>query len=120
MPAFRTTQPAYVENESHQSMAPLQREPTEPTHQFRQIGYGWRLREVMNAYGMSAATQLLPPLAARGIRISAVAAWRIVTQPPTRLSLPMLAALCDIFDCSPADLIPTYARDVRPPSGKRR
>jgi Cro/C1-type HTH DNA-binding domain len=66
----------------------------------------------MNAHGMNAATQLLPPLAARGIRVSAVAAWRLVTQPPTRLSMPMLAALCDIFDCSPAELIPTYARDV--------
>jgi DNA-binding Xre family transcriptional regulator len=62
----------------------------------------------MDAHGMTAATDLLPPLAARGVRLSPVAAWRLVTQSPTRLSLPVLAALCDIFDCAPNDLITTY------------
>ncbi|MEQ7126522.1 helix-turn-helix transcriptional regulator [Actinopolymorpha sp. B11F2] len=79
----------------------------------RQVSYCWRLRELMSAHGMVAATELQPPLAARGIRISAVAAWRLVTHPPTRLSLPVLAALCDIFDCTPADLIQTSAVDSR-------
>jgi DNA-binding Xre family transcriptional regulator len=79
----------------------------------RQVSYCWRLREVMSAHGMVAATELRAPLAARGIRISAVAAWRLVTQPPTRLSLPVLAALCDIFGCTPADLIQTSAAAPR-------
>lgn len=67
----------------------------------------------MTDHGMVAATELQSPLAARGIRISAVAAWRLVTHPPTRLSLPILAALCDIFDCTPADLIQTSAANPR-------
>jgi DNA-binding Xre family transcriptional regulator len=72
------------------------------------VGYVWRLREVMNDNGMVAATELLPPLRARGVSLSAVAAWRLVTQPPTRLSLSVLAALCDTFACTPSDLITTF------------
>jgi DNA-binding Xre family transcriptional regulator len=81
----------------------------------RQVSYSWRLREVMSAQGMVAATELQAQLAVRGVRISAVAAWRLVTQPPTRLSLPVLAALCDIFACTPADLIQTSAAGPCPP-----
>jgi DNA-binding Xre family transcriptional regulator len=116
-PAVRPTPSACVDAEPQQSST---RYPRRATNHVRRIGYGWRLREMMNRHGMNAATQLLPPLAARGIRISAVAAWRLATQPPTRLSLPMLAALCDIFECSPADLIRTYAEDVSPRSPAQR
>lgn len=35
----------------------------------------------------------------------------MATQTPERLSLPVLAALCDIFDCTPADLIATKAEN---------
>lgn len=31
--------------------------------------------------------------------------FRLVTQPPQRLSMETLAALCGILDCSPTDLI---------------
>ena len=34
---------------------------------------------------------------------------RLVTQEPERLSLPILAALCDIFTCTPSDLIEVTA-----------
>ena len=34
--------------------------------------------------------------------------------PVLRLSLPVLAALCDIFQCSPADLIATRAENATP------
>ena len=43
--------------------------------------------------------------------------WRLVTQTPERLSLPVLAALCDIFDITPAQLIATRAENV---PGRRR
>lgn len=33
---------------------------------------------------------------------------------PERLSMPVLAALCDIFDCTPTDLIATKAENVAP------
>jgi Cro/C1-type HTH DNA-binding domain len=38
--------------------------------------------------------------------------WRLITQTPERLSLPVLAALCDIFDVTPAQLIATRAENV--------
>lgn len=80
----------------------------------RQISYQWRLREVMATHGMFAATDLEPHLHDRSINLSSVQVWRLVTQTPERLSMPVLAALCDIFDCTPADLIATRAENVAP------
>lgn len=56
---------------------------------------------------MFTTTSLLPLLAERGIDLSPSQVHRLVTQAPERLSLPVLAALCDIFTCTPADLIVT-------------
>ncbi len=78
----------------------------------RQTSYKWRLREVMAAADMFAATDLEPHLQERGIALSSVQVWRLVTQIPERLSLPVLAALCDIFECTPAELIATRAENV--------
>jgi DNA-binding Xre family transcriptional regulator len=80
----------------------------------RQVSYKWRLREMMAAAGMFAATDLEPHLQDRGITLSSVQVWRLVTQTPERLSLPVLAALCDIFACTPADLIATRAENATP------
>ena len=59
----------------------------------------------MAAHGLFNATDLEPLLAERGISLSSVQVWRLVTQTPERLSLPVLAALCDIFEADrwPAD-----------------
>jgi DNA-binding Xre family transcriptional regulator len=78
----------------------------------RQVSYQWRLREMMAAHGMFTATDLASPLADRGITLSSVQIWRLVTQTPERLSMPVLAALCDIFECTPAELIATKAENV--------
>lgn len=78
----------------------------------RQVSYQWRLREVMATHGIFAASDLSPLLAERGIQLSSVQVWRLVTQTPERLSLPVLAALCDILDVTPADLIATRAETV--------
>jgi hypothetical protein len=78
----------------------------------RQVSYQWRLREVMATHGLFNATDLEPLLAERGIRLSSVQVWRLVTQTPERLSLPVLAALCDIFDVDAAQLIATTARNT--------
>jgi hypothetical protein len=78
----------------------------------RQVSYQWRLREVMAGAGLFNASDLEPLLADRGITLSSVQVWRLVTQTPERLSLPMLAALCDIFDVTPAQLIATRAENV--------
>jgi DNA-binding Xre family transcriptional regulator len=79
----------------------------------RQVSYRWRLREVMAARGMFATTDLVPLLVECGIKLSASQVHRIVTGTPERLSLPVLAALCDIFDVTPADLIATKAETVQ-------
>ncbi len=78
----------------------------------RQVSYQWRLREVMAAAGLFNASDLEPLLAERGITLSSVQVWRLVTQTPERLSLPVLAALCDIFGVTPAQLIATRAENV--------
>ena len=78
----------------------------------RKVSYQWRLREVMAAAGLFSASDLEPLLAERGITLSSVQVWRLVTQVPERLSLPVLAALCDILDVTPAQLIATRAENV--------
>jgi len=40
---------------------------------------------------------------------------RLVTGIPERLSLPVLAALCDILECTPTELIATRAANAAPP-----
>ncbi|GFE20612.1 helix-turn-helix transcriptional regulator [Streptomyces libani] len=79
----------------------------------RQITYRWRLRELMAARGMFTVPELMPHLAERGITLSASQVHRLVSGTPERLSLPVLAALCDILDCTASDLIPTSAENVR-------
>lgn len=80
----------------------------------RQVSYQWRLREVMATRGLFNASDLVPLLAERGIELSSVQVWRLVTQIPERLSLPVLAALCDILEVTPAQLIATRAENAAP------
>jgi DNA-binding Xre family transcriptional regulator len=54
---------------------------------------------------MFQTTDLVPLLAERGITLSREQVFRLVTQPPQRLSMDTLVALCDILDCTPNDLI---------------
>ncbi|MEU9318252.1 helix-turn-helix transcriptional regulator [Streptomyces sp. NPDC048295] len=77
-----------------------------------QVSYQWRLREVTATRGIFAASDLSPLLVERGIELSSVQVWRLVTQTPERLSLPVLAALCDILEVTPTDLIATRAENV--------
>jgi DNA-binding Xre family transcriptional regulator len=78
----------------------------------RNASYQWRLRNVMADRGMFTATGLVPHLAERGITLSASQVHRLVTGTPERLSLPVLAALCDILDVTPADLITVSAENA--------
>jgi DNA-binding Xre family transcriptional regulator len=80
----------------------------------RQVRYRWRLRELMAERGMFSTTELVPLLTERGIALSASQVHRLVTGVPERLSLPVLAALCDILEVSPADLIVTDASNAAP------
>jgi DNA-binding Xre family transcriptional regulator len=80
--------------------------------QKRRVSYRWRLREVMAEHHMFATTELVPLLAERGIDLSASQVHRLVTGTPERLTLAVLAALCDIFDVEPGDLITTEAANL--------
>ena len=79
----------------------------------RKIGYRWHLRRLMAERDMYATTQLRPLLAERGVALSREQVYRLVTGVPERLSLRTLAALCDILDCTPADLVEPVAEARR-------
>ena len=74
----------------------------------KQVGYHWHLRRLMAERGMFATTDLVPLLAQRGVRLSREQVYRLVVGVPERLNLAALAALCDILDCSPAELVEPY------------
>jgi DNA-binding Xre family transcriptional regulator len=80
--------------------------------QKREVSYRWRLREVMAEHGIWATTDLGPLLRERGVELSPSQVHRLVTGTPERLSLTVLAALCDIFSIDPGQLISTSAADV--------
>lgn len=80
--------------------------------QKRQVSYQWRLREMMAEHQMFATTELVPLLRERGIDLSASQVHRLVTGTPERLSMAVLAALCDIFGTDPSELITTDAVNV--------
>lgn len=75
----------------------------------RRVGYRWRLRELMANRGLFTTTQLTPLLAERGIELSASQVHRLVTGTPERLSLHVLAALCDLLEVTPDELIAVTA-----------
>src|SRR2546421_3033443 len=83
------------------------------------MGIRWNLRKLMAAADMFQTTDLGPLLAERGIDLSREQVFRLVTQPPQRLSMDTLAALCDILDCQPGDLIEVkkVSRPVRKAAG---
>ena len=75
----------------------------------QRLDYRWRLRQVMASREMFATTDLLDPLAERGIRLSSSQVYRLVVERPERLSLKILMALLDILDCTMDELIEPVA-----------
>jgi DNA-binding Xre family transcriptional regulator len=71
----------------------------------KKMGYQWRLRHLMAERDLFQTSDLVPLLAERGIRLSREQVYRLVTQPPQRMSMDTLVALCDILHCTPNDLI---------------
>jgi DNA-binding Xre family transcriptional regulator len=71
----------------------------------RKLDYRWQLRTVMAMRGMFATTELIGPLAERGIHLSSSQVYRLVVDKPERLSLKVLMALLDILDCQTQELI---------------
>jgi len=67
---------------------------------------------------MFATTDLIEPLAQRGIRLSSSQVYRLVVDRPERLSLKILMALLDILDCTMEELIEPVA--AAKPAARRR
>ncbi|HVA03006.1 MAG TPA: helix-turn-helix transcriptional regulator [Acidimicrobiales bacterium] len=76
--------------------------------------YTWQLRQVMAAHGLWKTSDLGPLLAERGVVLSPAQIYRLAAQVPERLSLHTLAALCDIFSCTPDELIETGVATPKP------
>jgi len=72
------------------------------------VGYRWHLRRLMAEQGLFQTTELVPLLAERGVVLSREQVYRLATKTPERLNLRVLAALCDILDCEPGELIECY------------
>ncbi len=84
----------------------------------RRLDYRWHLRQVLACRGMFATTDLIEPLAQRGIRLSSSQVYRLVVDRPERLSLKILMALLDILDCTMEELIEPVA--AAKPAARRR
>jgi DNA-binding Xre family transcriptional regulator len=83
----------------------------------RVVSYLWHLRLRMAERGMFATTDLGPLLSERGVVLSREQVYRLAAGTPERLSLHTLAALCDILECTPSDLIEPV---VESKSGSKR
>ncbi|MEU8357359.1 helix-turn-helix transcriptional regulator [Nonomuraea sp. NPDC048882] len=81
----------------------------------KKMGIVWNLRKLMATRDMFQTTDLVAPLAERGVHLSREQVFRLVTQPPQRLSMDTLAALCDILECTPNDLIHIDAVNTQVP-----
>jgi len=97
----------------------------------KKMGIRWNLRKLMATRDMFQTTDLVAPLAERGVHLSREQVFRLVTQPPQRLSMDTLAALCDILQCTPNDLLEVEVANAEvrkaagntdkvPPSAARR
>jgi DNA-binding Xre family transcriptional regulator len=65
-----------------------------------ELDTGWNLRRVMASRGIFQTSKLKPLL---------------VTQPPQRVRLDVLAALCDALECSLDDLVTIARREASTP-----
>lgn len=87
----------------------------------KKVGVQWHLRLRMAEKGYFQTSDLVPLLAERGVVLSREQVFRLVTQQPQRLSMDALAALCDILECTPNDLIEVQAinAEVRKAAGEK-
>jgi len=71
----------------------------------KRIVMQWNLRQVMAARGIFQTSDLVPMLAERDVHLSRQFVHRLVTKTPQRVNMEVLAALCDLLDCEPNDLL---------------
>ncbi|CCG02357.1 helix-turn-helix domain-containing protein [Blastococcus saxobsidens] len=71
----------------------------------RRLVMRWHLRQVMASRGIFQTSELVPLLAERGVHLTRQYVHKLVTTPPQRVNVDLLAALCDILGCTPAELL---------------
>jgi DNA-binding Xre family transcriptional regulator len=71
----------------------------------RRMTMRWHLRQVMATRGIFQTSDLVPLLADRGVHLTRQYVHKLVTTPPQRINTDLLAALCDILECEPNDLL---------------
>lgn len=81
----------------------------------RTVTMRWNLRQVMATKGMFKTSDLDGPLRERGIELSRSMVHKIVTGAPARINTDLLAALCDILDCTASDLLELQVEQARQP-----
>lgn len=95
----------------------------------KRVDFHWNLRKLMADRNLWKSTELVTLLRSRGITLSQPQAYRLMTGKPERINSRVFAALCDILDCSPAELFEPVvvmqaratgtAPDILPPGGAR-
>lgn len=78
----------------------------------RRMTMQWNLRQTMANRAIYQTSELVPMLAERGVHLSREHVYRLVTKTPQRLNMEILAALCDILDCEPNDLLQPVVETV--------
>lgn len=71
----------------------------------RRVTMRWHLRQMMATRGIYQTSDLVPLLADRGVNLSRQYVYKLATTAPQRINTELLAALCDILDCDPNDLL---------------
>ena len=84
------------------------------------VSYNWHLRMRMAERGMFATSDLVPLLAERGVVLSREQVYRLVAKVPERVSLTVLAALCDALGVSPAELVEPVRAERKAAPAKAR
>lgn len=84
----------------------------------KELAYHWNLRQLMANHELWKTTELTPLLRERGVALSSAQVYRLVTDAPERLSMKVLLALCDIFQCTPNDLITPYVVEPAKPRAR--
>ncbi|MGI8762302.1 MAG: helix-turn-helix domain-containing protein [Jatrophihabitantaceae bacterium] len=78
----------------------------------RRMVMRWHLRQVMASRGIFQTSELVPLLAERGVHLTRQHVHKLVTTAPQRINTDLLAALCDILDCDPNDLLEPVAEQA--------
>jgi DNA-binding Xre family transcriptional regulator len=81
--------------------------------------FTWRLPDLLLQHELAETSKLRPLLAAHGVELSREQVFRLVKQPPERLSLKTLVALCAIFNCTASELIEVSAVAAAPAAPRR-